>query len=186
MKEETLDIQQIWQDYGDRLRRFLVAKTASPEDAEDLLQEVLIKTYRHLPTLNDPKKFQAWLFQIARNTLTDYYRKRRVPVSDRSLPEPPALDGEDDHGKVRQELSRCLQPFLKRLPKNYREAVEAVDLKGQSQKALAEEWGLSHSAVKSRVQRGRKMLKELFHACCTYQMDARGNIITYEGNKNCC
>ena len=88
--------------------------------------------------------------------------------------------------KVRHELSRCLEPFLRQLPKTYREAVEAVDLKGQSQKVLAEEWGLSHSAVKSRVQRGRKMLKELFHACCTYQMDARGNIITYEGNKNCC
>ena len=186
MQEGTLDIQQVWRDYGDRLRRFLVSKVASPEDAEDLLQEVLIKTHRHLPTLNDPKKFQAWLFQIARNTLTDYYRKQRVTVSDQSLPEPAALDREDDPGKVRQELRRCLQPFLKRLPKTYREAVEAVDLKDQSQKSLAEELGLSHSAVKSRVQRGRKILKELFHACCTFQLDARGNIIAYENNKGCC
>ncbi len=186
MKEGTLDIQQVWRDYGDRLRRFLVSKVASPDDAEDLLQEVLIKTHRHLPTLNDPKKFQAWLFQIARNTLTDYYRKRHAPVSDQSLPEPAALENMENSGRVRQELSRCLQPFLKQLPKNYRAVVEAVDLKGQSQKALAEEWGLSHSAVKSRVQRGRNMLKDLFHACCTYQLDARGNIIDYEGKKDCC
>ena len=63
------------------------------------------------------------------------------------------------------------------LPEKYRKAVEATDLKGASQKAHAEELGLPTSTVKSRVQRGRKMLGNLFHECCSYELDARGNIM---------
>lgn len=72
------------------------------------------------------------------------------------------------------------------LPEKYREAIEAIDLKGKSQKDLAEELGLGHSTVKSRVQRGRAMLGELFNECCTYQLDARGNIIGYVDGEDCC
>ncbi len=92
----------------------------------------------------------------------------------------------EQQDKIRQELSNCIQPFVKSLPKKYRDAVEAVDLKGVSQKAMAEELGLSHSAIKSRVQRGRQMLAELFQACCTYELDKRGNIMDYQAGSKCC
>jgi len=45
---------------------------------------------------------------------------------------------------------------------------------------------LSHSAVKSRVQRGRQKLAEFFQECCTYEVDVRGNIIGYEAKSKCC
>lgn len=72
------------------------------------------------------------------------------------------------------------------LPEKYRKAVEATDLKGASQKAHAEELGLPTSTVKSRVQRGRKMLGNLFHECCSYELDARGNIMDYTAGSDCC
>ncbi len=183
-----MDIEQIWNDYGNLLRRFLLSKVNNPEDAEDLLQEILIKTHKNMGSLKDPKKFKAWLFQIARNTLIDYYRKPSKTLSAQSIPELAEII-EDSAGAqeiMRLELSQCIKPFIDNLPKNYGEAVEAIDLQGISQKDLAQELGLSHSAIKSRVQRGRQKLSELFRECCTYEVDVRGNIISYEGKSECC
>lgn len=178
-----MDIKQIWQEYKHQLQRFLLSRVSNAGDAEDLLQEILIKTYQQLHTVHDPEKLRAWLFQVTRNAVIDYYRqsKTKPPVpadfmEERS--EPP--------NQIYQELSDCIRPFLEQLPEPYQAAVEAVDLRGVSQKGLAEDLGLSHSAVKSRVQRGRKMLAALFQECCRYELDARGNIIDYQHNKDCC
>ena len=183
-----MNIEQIWNDYGTHLRGFLISKVNNPDDAEDLLQEILIKTHQQLGSLKDPRKFKAWLFQIARNTLIDYYRKPSRNVSAESLPELAETQDEASEAQetLRQELSQCIQPFIRNLPPKYGEAVEAIDLEGLSQKELAQRLGLSHSAVKSRVQRGRQKLAELFQECCTYQVDARGNIIGYETRSECC
>ncbi len=177
-----MDIQQIWNEYGSKLRSFLLTRVKRPEDADDLLQEILIKTHQNLSSLQDTKKFQSWLFQIARNTLTDYYRGHTM--SGQALPEAIATDDPNNEPNIRQELSKCIQPFIQSLPEKYGDAVTAVDLQGISQKALAEELGLSHSAIKSRVQRGRQMLAELFKSCCSYELDARGNIMDFE--TGCC
>jgi len=183
-----MNIEHIWNDYGNLLRGFLVSKVSNTEDAEDLLQEILIKTHKNMDSLKDPKKFKAWLFQIARNTLIDYYRKPSRNLSAESLPElaDNREEGAEAQEIMRQELSQCIKPFIKNLPKKYGEALEAIDLEGISQKQLAKKLGLSHSAVKSRVQRGRQKLAEFFQECCTYKVDARGNIIGYEAKSECC
>jgi len=183
-----MNIEQIWNNYGTLLRGFLVSRVNDPEDAEDLLQEILIKTHKNMGSLKDPKKFKAWLFQIARNTFIDYYRKPSRNLSTETLPELADFKEEDSKAQdsMRQELSHCIKPFIKNLPKKYGEAIEAVDLQGLSQKDLAKQLGLSHSAIKSRVQRGRQKLAELFQECCTYKVDARGNIMGYETKSECC
>lgn len=182
------EIQRIWEEYGRRVRRFLMARVSSLEDAEDLLQDILLKTHQHIKTLQDSEKIHAWLFQIARNTLTDYYRRKHasgvhVDISD--FNEVLETSGGVETS-VHAELSQCLQPFLQQLPEKYREAVEAADLKGMSQKELAETLGLSHSAMKSRVQRGRQMLGELFRECCSFELDVRGSVIDYQKKSECC
>jgi len=183
-----MNIEQIWNDYGNLLRRFLLSKVNNPEDAEDLLQDILIKTHKKLGSLKDPKKLKTWLFQIARNTLIDYYRKPSITLSAQSLPELVEIREKSVEAQeiMRLELSQCIKPFIKNLPKKYGEAVEAIDLQGLSQKELAKELGLSYSAIKSRAQRGRQKLAELFQECCTYEVDVRGNIIGYEAKSECC
>ena len=179
-----LDISQIWTEYGSRLRGFLSSRLANDADVEDVLQEILLKTHRRAHTVLDPEKLGAWLFQVARNALVDHLRKRTDEAS------PDADDVEvllpEGAEKIRGELARCIRPFLADLPEAYREAVEAVDLEGRSQKALAEELGLSHSAIKSRVQRGRRLLAERFQQCCRFEVDARGNVLDYESRGEGC
>jgi RNA polymerase sigma-70 factor (ECF subfamily) len=76
-----MDIQIVWEKYGDRLRKFLLSRVKNPDDAEDLLQEILIKTHKNISSVKEPKKFQSWLFKVARNTLYDYYRKPQTTLS---------------------------------------------------------------------------------------------------------
>ena len=183
-----MDVQRVWEEYGSQLRSFLVSKMPTPDDAEDLLQEILIKTHNNLANLKEPEKFKSWLYQIARNTITDFYRKQGAKVLGPGLPELGTFLSEDTNPQdpVFSELTQCLTPFLLRLPEKYRQAIEATDLVGQSQKDFAEELGLAHSTVKSRVQRGRAMLSDLFHECCAYQLDARGRIVDYKAGAECC
>lgn len=75
--------------------------------------------------------------------------------------------------------------MLKLLPDEYRDAVERVDVEGMTQREYAERAGLSVSGAKSRVQRGRRMLDEVVRACCDLEVDARGNVISYELRRNC-
>ena len=182
-----MDMEYLWQEYKQQLRQFLVARVRNPSEVDDLLQEILIKAYQNLKTVQQPQTLQAWLFRIARNTLVDHYRKSRVNAANIDIAALPQHSDEDElYEQTRQELANCIRPFLTQLPDKYREAIERVDMQGTSQKALANEMGLSHSAVKSRVQRGRRMLKDRFRECCNYQMDARGNPIEYEVTSKGC
>jgi len=183
-----MDVQKVWEEYGVQLRNFLMSRVSTPEDADDLLQEILLKTHKNLTSLNEPAKFKSWLYQIARNTLTDYFRKQRPHISAQDISELTGVSGENPSptNPVYPELSQCLKPFLMQLPEKYRQAIEATDLKGTSQKDFAEELGLAHSTIKSRVQRGRARLSDLFHECCFYQLDTRGNIMDYKGKSDCC
>jgi RNA polymerase sigma-70 factor (ECF subfamily) len=66
-----------------------------------------------------------------------------------------------------------------RLPSPYREAVTLVELEGLTVREAAEMAGVSVSGMKSRVQRGRAQLRQLFDECCEIALDARGKVIDY-------
>lgn len=182
----TTDVATIWSEYGQGIKQFLNARLPRSADVDDLVQEVLIKTHRHINDVREPSKFRPWLYQVARNTLNDYYRRSRPEAS---LPDI-LLAPEDDveaYEEVRQELGNCIRPFISQLPEKYRDAVQAVDLDDVPQTELADRLGLSHSAAKSRVQRGRAMLRELYQRCCALEIDARGNLSAYElKDDDCC
>lgn len=178
--------QEIWQSYRDELYGFLLSRVGRPEDAEDLLQDVMVRTHRRLDSVKDTSRLRSWLFQITRNALVDHYRSSSrdssLELESRHLGGPNRPEGED----VLEELSRCVRPFLERLPEPYRGTLEAVELRGQSQKELAASLGVSYSTVKSRVQRGRLKLAELFHQCCLYELDSQGNVMSYRARPDRC
>jgi RNA polymerase sigma-70 factor (ECF subfamily) len=68
-------------------------------------------------------------------------------------------------------------PFVARLPSPYREAITLTDLKGLTQQEAAEMEGVTLSGMKSRVQRGRRLLKTMFEECCHLTIDGRGRVI---------
>jgi RNA polymerase sigma-70 factor (ECF subfamily) len=167
-----------WQDMAVRLRPFL-ARRVPPADVEDVLQDVFVRMQRGLPALRDEDRFSGWLFQIARNAVADHGRARArhpLPVDPEAIADAPAdLEPEDDRDAARG-LAGCVAIFVARLPSPYREAVTLVELEGLTAREAAALAGVSVSGMKSRVQRGRARLRELFEACCEIAVDARGKV----------
>ena len=172
----------VWQEYGQKLQAMLNSKVSNPADAEDLLQDILLKTYQQLGSLKDASKLKSWLTSIARNTIIDFYRQRgRQPDLQHE-----ALWYEEDQQDLLAAMSDCVSPFVEALPADTAELIKAVDLQGMPQKALAEQQGLSYSGLKSRVQRGRKQLRQLFEGCCGLELDHRGRPMGCEHKTNNC
>ena len=166
-----------WEDVAARLRPF-ISRRIAPTDVDDVMQEVFIRMQRGLPALRDDERFTSWLFQIARNSVADHLRARaRHPIAnDDAVEDEPC---ETDDREAARALSGCISMFVAQLASPYREAITLVELEGLTIRAAADLVGISISGMKSRVQRGRAQLRELFDACCEIALDARGKVTAY-------
>lgn len=177
----------IWEQVHKSLRAFILKRVSNDTEADDILQEVFLRVHRHLHGLQDPDRLLSWIFQITRHVIIDHYRsleKRRessvglaVDMEDETT-SPDLLESLPN--EVRTELSDCLRPMLERLPQKYREAVSLVELEGLTNQEAASRLGISVSGMKSRVQRGRRHLKQMLDDCCLIELDSRGGVADYE------
>lgn len=171
-----------WQEYRTRLLNFVSGRVRSSADAEDIVHDVLTRAYGQRDTVRDYDKLTAWLYQIARNTVIDYYRKRR---SHEALSDVDLVSDKAGGASARAELARCIQPLIESLPAPYRNALEMSEIDGLTQRETAVRLGLSHSGAKSRVQRGRAMIEEKIWACCKIEFDSRGGLMDYTPRGTC-
>ena len=171
--------QQYWQETRQRLKQYLGSRMPDVADAEDLLQDVLTSAFAKKEQLRDEQLLTAWVYRIARNALTDYYRRAGrtpplQPVGEDNVIHPQQTDADRT-----REFSSCIVPMIRALPEPYREALLLSEIGGLSQKELAERLGISYSGAKSRVQRGREKLRDMLLACCHIETDRYGNIVDY-------
>jgi RNA polymerase sigma-70 factor (ECF subfamily) len=160
-----------------RLVAFVAARIDRPDEAEDIVQEVLARISRSAAGVRDTGRLEAWVYQITRNAIIDHHRaavragriQARVAF-DRSLTAEPA-----DPGAL-SALAGCLAPMLERLPERDRQAITMVDYEGMTQTEAAHRLGISVPGMKSRVQRARARLRALLLACCQVAVDARGGV----------
>ncbi|MBL9199349.1 MAG: RNA polymerase sigma factor SigZ [Opitutaceae bacterium] len=160
-----------------RVRGFIRRRVRDDATADDLAQETLLRVYRSRAALRDGQRLEAWLYRIARTTLIDHYR-RRPPGAE--LPADLADDRAEPADEVTAAMTRSLRRFLGELPERYREPVRLAEFEGLPLAKIALRMGLSLTAVKSRVRRGRAMLKKKLQDCCRLEFDRLGKIIGYE------
>jgi RNA polymerase sigma-70 factor, ECF subfamily len=167
-----------WSDLAARLRPF-VARRVPPSEIDDIVQDVLVRMHRGLASIRDDDRWSAWMFQIARNAITDAGRKRaRAPIAPGGELDDVAadeIDVETDR-EAASALAGCVSIFVAQLASPYREAITLVELEGKTAKEAAGMVGISVSGMKSRVQRGRAQLRQLFETCCQIALDARGKV----------
>ena len=171
-------IETVWNDYRHTLKRFLLSKISSPEDADDLLQVILLKVHQNLDQLDDVSKIKSWLFTLSNNTVTDFYRHRAT----RKHPDARDLWYEEEESE--QGLADCVQPFIDQLDPESRHLLKQIDIEGKSQKHVAEEMSIPYTTLKSRVAKARAELKRQFTSCCEIQLDASGKAMIVE-EKGC-
>ena len=156
--------------------RFSTSVCGHADDAEDAMQEALIKTYRYVGRIRDPGAFKPWLYRTVRNACLMGRRKRAdEPVRLRSLDEVAGSSGQPmridapDPGKNPEQLAdnaalrRRLQRALRTLPPPYRAVVFLREMEGLSTREVAKVMGMSEDNVKTRLHRARVQLQEALH-----------------------
>jgi len=161
-----------------RLQNFIRRRVPDSRDAEDILQDVfyeLVEAYRLMKPI---EHIGAWLFRVARNRITDSFRKKRpeapndiaqaadygeAPALEEMLPSP---DAGPEAAYARRVLLEELADALDELPEEQRDIFEAHELEGRSFKELAAETGLSVNTLLSRkryaVLHLRERLREIY------------------------
>lgn len=168
----------IWEKFSVSLKEFIIKRVANEPDADDILQDIFMKIYNNIGSLIDDNKIHAWIYSITRNTINDYYRKKYNSYEITELPEDIEDDSYDELS-ANTEIASCLKAMIENLPEIYKEAILLTVFQNMTQRELSERLGISLSGAKSRVQRARKMLKEMLLDCCYLEIDRRGNIIDY-------
>ena len=140
------------------VRRFVQTRLRTPDHADDVVQQTLLKAFAHRHQLRTSSKFRSWLCSIAMNEVRMFFRTDRPSVS---LDEFPIVDSRDSGPLARTEqLQRLewLQSGMERLSDRDRETIRLRDLEGMSLRETAEVFELSESAAKSTHFRARRRL----------------------------
>ena len=156
------DWEGVARQYGRFLYTVAYRLTGNGDDAQDLVQEVLIRVRRGLATYQ-PGSMEGWLSRIATNVfLDDVRRSQRRPVEalperpDRVLPSAPA----PEDALAAAVLPDDVQAALLRLPDEFRAAVVLCDVAGLSYAEIGEALDVPVGTVRSRIHRGRAILRD--------------------------
>jgi RNA polymerase sigma-70 factor, ECF subfamily len=163
-----------WKRLRTDVGRLVARRVASTADVEDVVQEVLIRVWRHGGRLRHDERFGAWLSRVVSNAVVDHMRSRSSHplAADDASDDLAAATG--DPPSAHELIAAVLRPFVDQLSPRYREVIKLSELDGWSHASIAGRLSLSVSGVKSRVQRGRKQLRTLLERCCAFALDARG------------
>jgi RNA polymerase sigma-70 factor (ECF subfamily) len=164
---EERAFQELVQRYQTRLLNFIYRTIGDRERAEDLVQEVYIRVYRHLHRFDRSKKFSTWIYTIASNLAKNELRNRsRNPLvlfqtikknwqdEDRPLQFEDATSRPDDLYRKRH-LRALVEDTVAKLPEHHREVFVLRELEGKSYEEIAEITDCNLGTVKSRLNRAR-------------------------------
>jgi len=155
---------RFWKTYGEALRKYLEKRLVDKSLINDILHDVYLKVYLHCKRYDfccekaGVKNLRSWIFQICHNIMVDHLRnKAKYTFTGDTiieLTEGPSADNTQSYLTVKQ--------LLEGLPEKYAQAVYLDAVLKISQANIARKLGLGISATKSRIQRGKRMLREIY------------------------
>jgi RNA polymerase sigma-70 factor (ECF subfamily) len=149
----TADIKEICRKYGDRLYAAAFNICRRQEDAEDAVQESLLRLYRSDTDFESEEHLKAWLFRVtvnvAKSTRRSFWNRNRTSYEEYM-----------DNLNFEEPSDRTLMDAVLRLPEKYRIVVHLYYYEGYRTREIAQILGLSENTVKTRLSNSRKILKK--------------------------
>ena len=151
---------ELYVNYSEKVLRYILGKVGDMDLAEDICSDVFLKVYEKLDTYDETKAaLSTWIFTITRNTLTDYYRTRRVSEE---LPEDLAEDSSVESEICNNEMLEILASALEKLDERERDIIVMHYYAGKTLKEIAETMHISYSYVKVLHNKALDTLKKYF------------------------
>ena len=175
-----MDFWDIYDQYYERVRKFIFALVKDEWAADDLIQETFIKVQKNLYQVREESKLSSWIFRIAYNLCQDHFRemsqssKRDKALNEKNeiLPEPLFQKTIEQH-----QMGECVQDKISLLPESYQAVMVLFDLMEFSHQEIAEILDISVENVKVRLHRARKKLKSILEEECRFEVDERNVLV---------
>ncbi len=181
--DDLLRFEVMVNDTKRRAYSMALQLTRNPTDAEDLLQETMVKAWRGFDSYIPGRPFLNWLLRIMQRAYLDS-RRRDNPIrraeslhsmispADGEVQELPIADESPapDEQLVTEELRHALHNSLAQLPDVYQSAIRMCDLEGMSYNEIADIQGTTIGTVRSRIHRGRRLLRTLIQKNASFPM----------------
>jgi RNA polymerase sigma-70 factor (ECF subfamily) len=166
MTDEVPSWEEVARDHGRFLYTVAYRLTGNRDDAQDLVQDVLVRVQRGLATY-EPGSLRGWLSRITTNAFLDGVRRKKRRPAD-SLPDDPDLvlpsSPGADQALAAAALPAHIQDAIRDLPEDYRAAVVLSDVVGLPYQEIADGLGVPVGTVRSRIHRGRARLRSVLEA----------------------
>lgn len=180
MKE--INFSDIYKEFYPKITQYLT-RIVGEHEAEDVAQAVFVKVNSNLSTFKGDAKLSTWVFKIATNAALDrlrspsYKRSPSGPLAPVHLQKVENITmagnkpATPDRKVIRDEMSDCIREFVDRLPPDYRTIITLNELKGFSNREIAEILDISLETAKIRLHRARAKLKEILETGCDFYLD---------------
>ena len=150
-----------------RFLSFLVARVASPEDAEEILQDAFVRSLQKAGDIRDDENAVAWFYRLLRNAITDYYRRKDAGkrAIESYAQEEPDTDQAFD-ADLERVICACVNDLIPNLKPEYADLIRRVDLGGADIASAAEELGITAGNARVRLHRGHTALRQELERSC--------------------
>jgi RNA polymerase sigma-70 factor (ECF subfamily) len=180
-----LDTAAVFDQYRERLHRYILRLVRDAAEADDLLQETFLRAHRQLHTVTNLAALPAWLYRVATNACYDRFRQASYRHAAQGL----SIEADTDEAKAPQEdadaprldlaleqseMSTCVQEYIEQLSDDYRMVILLHDVHGMTNPEMAGALGCSLATVKIRLHRARAKFKEALSSACDFSVDERG------------
>ena len=179
-RDETA-VHELAERYGPRIYQLALRQMKNPEDAEEVTQDVLLKVYRKIGAFRGDSALSSWIYRITFNTAMSRLRTSRLERSAQHRER--AFDDQDerrqttlqpadwshmpDEELLRAQLRRAVMTAIQDLPEIYRAPVVLRDIEGLSTEEASTRLHVKDQTLKSRLHRGRLLLRERLRAFTT-------------------
>ncbi len=175
------DFDAIYSEFHPKMLRYL-SRMIGPVEAEDVAQNVFLKVHTGLKSFRGEASLATWIFRIAANAAFDRLRSRSFRQTEQlgsEMLKDPAIENATvelagntirsaESALIRGEMNECIRTYIDALPESYRAVLVLSDLEDLKNQDIAEILGLSVDAVKIRLHRARRELKNRFEAGCEF------------------
>jgi len=175
-----MDYWDIYDQYYERVRKFIFALVKDEWVADDLIQETFIKVQKNLNQVRDESKLSSWIFRIAYNLCQDHFREiSQSSKRDKALNEKKEILAEPLFQKTieQHQMGECVQDKIRLLPESYQTVMVLFDMMEFSHQEIAEILDISIENVKVRLHRARKKLKTILEEECSFEVDERNVLV---------
>ena len=156
----SLDKDKIYRDYQGKVYGYILSKVNSPQDAEDITADVFLKVYEKLDTFDETKaSLSTWIYTITRNTLTDYFRTRKVLEE---MPETVEDEVSVEDEVCNAEMLETLADALETLEERERDIIILRFYCGKTLKDISAQMGISYAYVKVLQNNAFAKIKNFF------------------------